>query len=170
MTGSAGATDVALVVGVGNPDRGDDGVGRAVAALVRGRALPGVEVAEVRADPTVLLDLWEDRHPVVLVDAVCSGASAGTLVELDLRRHRLPRTAIASTHGFGVAEVVELGRALGRLPAALVFVGVEVGDVGLGAPISAQVLAGMTEAANRVAALLRPAAIRSSPARCSPPG
>ena len=170
MTGSAGAADVALVVGVGNPDRGDDGVGRAVAALVRGRALPGVEVAEVRADPTVLLDLWEGRHPVVLVDAVCSGASAGTLVELDLRRHRLPRTATASTHGFGVAEVVELGRALGRLPAALVFVGVELGDVGLGAPISAQVLAGMTEAANRVAALLRPAAIRSSPSRCSPPG
>ena len=48
MTGSAGATDVALVVGVGNPDRGDDGVGRAVAALVRGRALPGVEVLRNR--------------------------------------------------------------------------------------------------------------------------
>jgi hypothetical protein len=51
VTGGAGI-DAALVVGIGNPLRGDDRVGPAVAALVRARAHPGVQVAEVHADPS----------------------------------------------------------------------------------------------------------------------
>ena len=86
----------------------------------------------------------------MLVDAVCSGAAAGTLVELDLRRQPLPRTATASTHGFGLADVVELGRALGRLPPSLVFVGVELGTFGAGTGLSEPVLAGVRQAARRV--------------------
>ena len=107
-------------------------------------------MAEVHADPTALLDLWAGRRRIVLVDAVCSGAPAGTLVAVDLRRHPLPRTATASTHGFGLAQVVELGRALGRLPAALVFVGVELGTFGAGTGLSEPVLAGVRQAAKRV--------------------
>ena len=111
-SGRDGRADDALVVGVGNPVRGDDAVGPAVAALVRARSHPGVRVVEVHEDPTALLHLWAARRQVVLVDAVCSGAAAGTLVELDLRQQPLPRTATASTHGIGLADVVELGRAL----------------------------------------------------------
>jgi hydrogenase maturation protease len=153
VTGDAESA-AALVAGIGNPLRGDDGVGPAVAALVRGQGLPGVQVAELHADPLALLDLWEGRRPVVLVDAVCSGEAAGTLVEVDLRRHLLPRTATASTHGFGLADVVELGRALGRLPAGLVFVGVELGGVAGGAELSEPVRAGVREAAKRVGELV----------------
>ena len=75
MTGGAG-NGGALVVGIGNPLRGDDGVGPAVAALLRARAHPGVQVAEVHADPIALLDLWAGRRRVVLVDA-CAPAPAG---------------------------------------------------------------------------------------------
>jgi hydrogenase maturation protease len=155
VTGGAG-DDATLVVGVGNPLRGDDGVGPAVAALVRARAHPGVQVAEVHLDPIALLDLWAGRRRIVLVDAVCSGAPAGTLVAVDLRRYPLPRTATASTHGFGLAQVVELGRALGRLPGELVFVGVEVGRLGAGTGLSEPVLAGVRAAAERVNDLVGP--------------
>ena len=159
MTGAAGI-DTALVVGIGNPLRGDDGVGPAVAALVRARAHPDVHVAEVHSDPIALLDLWACCRRVVLVDAVCSGAPAGTLVAVDLRRHPLPRTATASTHGFGLAQVIELGRALGRLPPELVFVGVEPGRVGAGTGLSEPVLAGVRAAAQRVNDLVGLAATR----------
>ena len=86
MTGGAGI-DAALVVGIGNPLRGDDGVGPAVAALVRARAHPGVQVAEVHADPdrtagfcgrAAVGSCWSTR---------CARARPrGTLVALDLRR------------------------------------------------------------------------------------
>ena len=170
MTGGAGI-DAALVVGIGNPLRGDDGVGPAVAALVRARAHPGVQVAEVHADPIALLELWAGRRRVVLVDAVCSGAPAGTLVAVDMRRHPLPRTATASTHGFGLAQVVELGRALGRLPAELVFVGVELGLVGAGTGLSEPVVAGVRQAAQRVDELVaRPPPAERRQTRLEPAG
>ena len=162
MTSGAG-NDATFVVGIGNPLRGDDGVGPAVAAHVQARAHPGVQVAEVHADPIALLDLWAGRRRIVLVDAVCSGAPAGTLVAVDLRRHPLPRTATASTHGFGLAQVIELGRALGRLPPELVFVGVELGRVGVGTKLSEPVLAGVRAAAQRVNDLVSLAAPRHRP-------
>src|SRR5512135_998350 len=56
--GMTAGPETALVVGVGNPVRGDDGVGPAVAALVRAQARPDVEVAELHGDLTALLDLW----------------------------------------------------------------------------------------------------------------
>ncbi|MGZ4666100.1 MAG: hypothetical protein ACXV5Q_13995, partial [Frankiaceae bacterium] len=51
---------------------------------------------------------------------------------------------------FGLADVVELGRALGQLPASLVFVGVELGTFGAGTGLSEPVLAGVRQAAKRV--------------------
>ncbi|MGA8248276.1 MAG: hypothetical protein WB797_15335, partial [Nocardioides sp.] len=60
-----------LVVGLGQPDRGDDAVGPEVARAVATRGLPGVRVLE-REDPADLLDTWRGHDLVVLVDAVRS--------------------------------------------------------------------------------------------------
>ena len=118
-----------LVVGVGNPLRGDDGVGLEVAGRVRDRARGGgIEVCELRDDPTELLDLWLGRAGVVLIDAMRSGACPGTIRRLDASHEPLPagrRRSIGSSHAAGLTEAIELGRALGRLPERLIVYGVE---------------------------------------------
>ncbi|WP_296605136.1 hydrogenase maturation protease [Nocardioides sp.] len=149
MTGSC------LVVGIGDPARGDDGVGLAVARAVADRALPGVYVC-VHRDPTALMDLWAGRDLVVVVDAVRSGAVPGTVHRLavGVGETPLPFPAWAAsgrgTHAFGLAAVVELARALGRLPEHLVVVGVEAASFGCGYPLSTEVLAAVPVAAEQV--------------------
>jgi hydrogenase maturation protease len=142
----------ALVVGLGSPDRGDDGVGPAVARGVADLELSGVEVL-VHEDPTDLVGLWADRSLAVVVDALVSGASAGTvsLLETGPRGARLPDSAWASmgrggTHAFGLATAVELSRVLGRLPDHLVVVGVEAAGFAHGDPLSPQVDAAVPRA------------------------
>jgi hydrogenase maturation protease len=151
-----------LVIGLGSPDRGDDAVGSAVARAVAAR-LPEVAVAD-HEDPTSLLDLWAGHSPVVVVDAVRSGARTGTVHWLELGPATPPVTAQAwgtsghgSTHAVGLAEMVEIGRALGRLPARLVVVGIEAECFDHGAPLTPQVAAAVPIAAARVCDVLTPA-------------
>jgi hydrogenase maturation protease len=144
-----------LVIGLGSPDRGDDAVGRAVARAVAA-LLPDVAVVD-HEDPTGLLEVWAGHHPVVLVDAVRSGAPAGTVHTLETGQAAPPVTSGAwahsgygSTHAVGIAEMVELGRALGRLPERLVVVGVEAEDFAHGAPLTPRVAEAVPVAAARV--------------------
>ena len=107
-----------LVIGVGNAWRGDDGAGpgrRARGSRERSRA---VRVHE--GEPIGLLEAWAGADEVIVVDAVASGAPPGTVHRLDAARRAAARAALArgSTHAFGLAETIELARALGRLPAA----------------------------------------------------
>ena len=148
-------TGTALVVGLGDPARGDDGVGVAVAGLLATRSLPGVSVPVPR-DPTALIDLWAGHDPVVVVDAVRSGAAPGTVHRLVLGAGARPLPAsswVASgrgTHAFGLAAVVELARALQRLPERLVIVGVEAASFGHGQPLSEPVLDALPGVVDRV--------------------
>ena len=62
----------------------------------------------------------------MIVDAVRSGAAAGTVHRVEPGDGPLPRElGLASTHAFSIADTVELARALGRAPARVVVVGVE---------------------------------------------
>ncbi len=145
------AAERILVVGLGHPDRGDDGVGLAVARRVAGLVGHGVTVLE-RQDPAGLLDTWTGARLVVVTDAVRSGARPGTVQVLHACHGPLPvRTGAGGTHGFGLAEVIELGRALGRMPPQLVIVGVEARQFTLGEPLSPQVAAAVETAARTVA-------------------
>ncbi len=146
----------ALVVGLGHADRGDDGVGVVVARRVAELELPGVTVVD-HHDPTALIDLWAGHAPVVVVDAVRSGASPGTVHRLVVGAGEpaLPAASWAasgrgSTHGFGLAAAVALARALHRLPERLVVIGVEAASYRHGEPLSAAVAAAVPEAVELV--------------------
>ena len=129
-----------LIVGVGNELRGDDAAGVVVARKLRAAGLPALEL---QGDPTVLLDLWAGRDAVVLVDCVRSGAPAGTVGRLDLAGGRLPPgvRGSTSTHAVGLGEAVELGRALGTLPARALLHTVEGRAFGTGTGLSGAVAA-----------------------------
>ncbi len=163
-----------LVVGLGSPDRGDDAVGLHVARTVAALADPRVEVIE-HGDPTDLVELWDDRERVVVVDAVCSGEDAvpGTLRVLETGAGLDPltdgawgRTGLGGTHAFGLATAVELARALHRLPAYLRVVGVEAAGFEHGAPLSPAVTAAVPGAVMAVLdAIPHAAALPAAPER-----
>lgn len=133
-----------VVIGVGNEYRRDDGVGLAVAAKLRGRVPPGVEVVGCELEPSRLLDAWQGARGALVVDAVRSGAEPGTLHRFDAGEGPVPASVFrSSTHAFGVGEAVELSRALGTLPGRIVLYGIEgwefVAGEGLTAPVEAAV-------------------------------
>ena len=143
-----------LVLGVGRGDRGDDAAGPAVAERAM-ELVPEVTVM-ARMEPAGLIDAWAGADLVVVTDAVRSGQPPGTVHVLHACHGPLPvRTGPGGTHGLGLAEVIELGRALDRLPPELVIVGVEAEQFGLGEPMSAQVRTGIELAAQAVAEVIR---------------
>lgn len=146
----------AVVIGLGSEDRGDDAVGAVVARAVAGLRLPGVTLVE-HEDPTALLDLWKGHDLVVVVDAVCSGSPPGTIHWLEtgpdsgpLTERAWTSTGRGGTHAIGLAEVVELARVLGRLPARVVLVGVEAAGFDHGEPLSPPVAAAVDAAVVRI--------------------
>jgi hydrogenase maturation protease len=149
----AEAGDEVLVVGVGNAMRGDDAAGLEVVRRLRAREpVPGVAVRTLEGEGIGLLDLWEGARAVVLVDSVRSGAVPGTVHRLDAAGEPLPgdlRTS-SSTHAVGVAEAIELARALGRLPRRLVLYGVEGERFDAGAALSSPVAAAIDAVVARV--------------------
>jgi hydrogenase maturation protease len=129
-----------VVIGVGNTDRGDDAAGRRVAASLRDRVPAGTVVLESDGDPATMMDAWIGADRVILVDAMVSGAAAGTVRRFDASATPLPIAVhLASTHGMGASEAIELARTLGRLPRRLLVYGIEGTCFRAGEPMSKQV-------------------------------
>ncbi|SRR5579875_3561633 len=129
-----------LVIGIGNEYRGDDGVGLAVVRALRTRQLENTRLMECDGDCTVLFEAWKDVDKVILVDAVVSGASAGTISRFDAHTQALPANyTFSSTHAFGIAETLALARALGQLPPCLIVYGIEGKSFASGESLTPQV-------------------------------
>jgi hydrogenase maturation protease len=138
-----------LVIGIGNPDCGDDAVGLLVAQRLVRRFPPEVTILKRPGNMIALLDEGAGHDPVVLIDAAALRTTPGVIHRIDLLREPLPaELSLASTHAFGVADAVELARALGRLPERLVVYAVEGCRFEPGAAMSRKVAA----AADRVVA------------------
>jgi hydrogenase maturation protease len=115
----------ALVIGVGNESRGDDGAGIEVARRVRRRCPPGTVVLESAGDAASLIEAWRGRDEVVLVDASSGIGPPGSVRRFDANVSRLPAGMHTSSHALGVAEAVEMARALGALPGRMTVYAIE---------------------------------------------
>jgi hydrogenase maturation protease len=140
-----------VVIGVGNPYRGDDEAGLAVAQLLRPR-LHGVDVRESDGEPTRLLDMWTGAGLAIVIDAVHSHqAPPGHVHWFDVGPEGLELTeSLPSTHGMGPGDAIALGRALGRLPKRLVIYGIEGEEFGEGTAITPPVAEAIDEVVERV--------------------
>lgn len=149
-------TRAALVIGLGNADRGDDAVGLHIARRLAACGLPGVTVAEAGGDTLGLLERWTGAADVVLVDAAGPAGQPGRIHRLDPSLGPLPRDlALGSTHAFGLAEAVELARTLGLLPRRMAIYAVEAGGFDPGAALSPAVAAAAADATALILAELR---------------
>jgi hydrogenase maturation protease len=111
-----------LIIGCGNLERGDDCAGLLVARRLREL---GANARWCEGEPLRLIDLWEHADHVILVDAVVTGAPVGTIHVWNSRRASLDSKAPMSTHGLGIADAIELARALNRLPSRLEIYAIE---------------------------------------------
>jgi hydrogenase maturation protease len=88
--------------------------------------IPGVMVIEQPGEGTALMEAIRCADNVYLVDAVSSGARAGTVHRIDFDRESLPKSfQLFSTHAFGVAQAVKLARTMNMLPAKFILFGIE---------------------------------------------
>ncbi|MCP2293556.1 hydrogenase maturation protease [Nocardia amikacinitolerans] len=145
----------AVVIGVGNEYRGDDGVGPAVARRLEDLRIPGVFVTVSEGEPTHLLDVWAGMDLAVVVDAIlCGPGVPGQVRGIDFDMLRPPGAA-ASSHALGIQDALPLGRALGRLPGKIVVIAVDVGCIDPGVGLSEPVAAAVPRAIEAVVRELR---------------
>jgi len=126
-----------VVIGLGNEFRGDDAAGRKVArSLLDSTLPPHVEVREATGESARLLELWDGKERVLLVDAVHSGAEPGTIHRFDASSSPLPGTfsPTCSTHSLSLPDAIGLARTLGRLPRVVIVYGIEGRNFETGAP------------------------------------
>lgn len=111
------------IIGVGNPLMGDDGIGIAAVERLAQLSLPAaVEVIDGGTGGITLLHLMEGAQRVILVDAVDMGKPPGTIVRFSPEEVRVAGgEAQLSLHEAGLAQVLELGRAMGPLPPITLF-------------------------------------------------
>lgn len=140
---------VLLVIGCGNAGRGDDAAGLLAARRLREL---GVDAREQTGEALALIDAWTGAERVILIDAVVTGSAPGTISSWDAATAPVVRDAFrTSSHAFGVAEAVELARALDRLPPSLTIYGIEARSFGTGEPASAKVVEAAESLAGRIA-------------------
>jgi hydrogenase maturation protease len=148
---SGGGAWEVLVVGIGNPDRGDDGLGPAVAERLRGLAPAGVCVAECCGDVLALIDLWSKFDAVIVIDAGAANGSIGRIYRFDAAHQPLPVTmGCRSTHALGLGPAIELARSLRRLPRKFIAYVVEGSCFDMGAALSPAIAASIDSVVDRI--------------------
>jgi hydrogenase maturation protease len=138
-----------LVLGLGNPLRGDDGVGPAVIAELQRREVPaGVTLMDGGTAGLATPLLWDGYRHVIVVDAAAFAAEAG-LAPGGWRRLLPAEMALTSEagrfagtlHGAGLTEALALAGQLGLMPPRLVLYAVQVAPPSWGEGLSPEVAA-----------------------------
>ena len=145
-----------LIVGIGNPARGDDAIGCEVVRMLRRRLPAGIEALQHAGEATAILDCIQGAEAVFLVDAAVSGAKPGTVRRFDVAEQALPSgLAEVSSHGFGLTQAIELARALGSLPRRCIVYAIEGHQFEPGTPLSPEAAHAAAEVADRILHELR---------------
>ena len=144
-----------LIICVGNRDRGDDGAALEVAQRLRRLAPENAFVHECAGQASCLMDDWRGRPRVILVDAASGTGRPGGIHRYAAHRAPLPTGVLhASSHSWGVAEAIEMARALGELPPETIVYAIEGRSFGLGHWLSPEVQAAVGEVVEQVVAEL----------------
>ncbi len=147
-----------LVVGLGNPILGDDGVGWRVAESLRADLDdPDVEVLCLSLGGMALMEHLAGYRRCLIVDAVVSGAEIGAVQRMtaaemaDRSSHHT-----ASVHDLSLTSALALGRQLGvYLPDEIQVIGIEAApEFEFGETLSAAVARAIPEATRQIQAWL----------------
>lgn len=136
------------IIGCGNLQRMDDGAGVLVAQRLREVGVP----AEIQSGGAFeLIAGWDNKEHLILIDAVRTGAPAGTIHVWEGSPPQLPHATHFSSHGFGLAEAFRLGQILNCLPERITVFGIEGDQFGMGEQVSPDVLTATERLAQQIA-------------------
>jgi hydrogenase maturation protease len=153
----------AVVIGVGNEFRRDDGAGPAVLARLDGRVPDGVKLLVSDGEPAGLIEAWAGVPLAVIVDAVRAEPTVpGRLHRLVLHRGGAAEVRPVSSHGLGLDSAIGLAQALDRMPGTLIVHAVEAAELGQGP--------GLTPAVAAVIDILADAVLRDLTSQGTQPG
>jgi len=142
-----------VVVGVGNPLMRDDGIGVEVARSLRKSDLGGrVLILERQMLDISILDQAKGASKLVVVDAVKTGRTPGSIVRFSPGRRRSHVLLVPLSHEQGLEDILALAKRGGmRLP-PIVVVGVEPQDCTPGEGLSEEVARALPRVLEKVKA------------------
>lgn len=119
------------IIGLGNPLRGDDGVGVCLLPSLRKQTLPpNVKVIDGGTQGLNLVNLIEGWQRVILIDAAEIGKSPGQFIRFRLEEADLSENKQhLSIHSAGLSEALLLAQALKILPPEVIIFGVQPADI-----------------------------------------
>lgn len=150
-----------LVLALGNPLRGDDGVGSAVLTSLRDTAVfpPHITLIDGGTPGLETALTLQGYDKVIVIDAANLGESPGTWRRFSLAEANLVQQAQmnGTLHDAGFAEAVALGAALDILPPEIIVYGVQPEVIEWEMGLSTAVQAAVPEICQEIQAELREA-------------
>ena len=130
-----------LILGLGNPLLGDEGIGvRVVNELTKLELPDGVSAVEGGTAGLGLIGLMEGYQRVIIVDAADMGHPPGRVVRFTPSEAQFKTVeGPLSPHQIGLGEVLTLATALEIAPTRLVIIGVQPGRIEAGVELSPEV-------------------------------
>ena len=121
-----------LVLGLGNPILGDDGVGLVVLERIRPllKGRPDIDLGQDYWGGLRLMERLVGYDRAIIIDAIVSDQAVGTI--LSLTPDSIPTQRSASSHDVTLATALKLGRHSGaHLPSDenIMLIAIEAGDV-----------------------------------------
>jgi hydrogenase maturation protease len=134
-----------VVIGVGNPLMGDDGLGIAAIAAIRERwdESEALSLVDGGTWGMNLLPLIESADRLLILDAIDRGVAPGSLIAIE--GDEIPRQLAVkvSPHQTDLREALALAELRGALPRMMVAMGIQPAHVALSTELSAVVAAGL---------------------------
>ena len=136
-----------LILALGNPLRGDDGIGSAVLERLRETAVfpPHITLIDGGTPGLETALTLQGHDQVIVIDAADLGAEPGTWMRFNLSDVSLAKHANmnGTLHDAGFAEAVALADALGILPPEIIMYGIQPEsmewEIGLSQPVQSTI-------------------------------
>ena len=122
-----------LILSLGNPLRGDDGVGTAVLTMLAAYPIipPGVVLQDGGTPGLETVLLLEGYERVIIIDAADMGLEPGCWRRFSSAKLAAQEANLTGTlHQAGLAEALELADALNMLPDEVVIFGIQPAEIG----------------------------------------
>jgi len=145
-----------ILVGIGNPWRRDDGLGPSFVQEIQRRSIWKGEFRVVPGEMLMILDILESfcrsKEKIVFIDAYACTVNEGVPsknavtsypIVLDrwqnLKSHQIWNTSM-STHGWGLAEALNMAETLGQIPEKIFILAIPGYDFNYGEGLSCPAL------------------------------
>lgn len=128
-----------LVIGVGNPFRGDDGIGPAIIKILKTENNPGFVLVDGGTDGLALLDQVAEYEKAIIIDAVEMLETPGVVKSFAPAEAKIKiKSDVLSTHGFGLAEMLKLVDEL-NIKTKIKIIGIQPKNIAFGEGLSDEI-------------------------------